>query len=149
MNRTSYFTKADAERKWYVVDAKDQVLGRLATKVAKLLIGKHTPHFTYGQDTGAFVVVVNARDVKVTGKKLTDKIYFTHSMYPGGLKAKPLGKKLSENAAEAFRFSVRGMLPRNKIGDRLITKLKVYNGPTHPHQAQKPSALAGEDLAAI
>lgn len=149
MNRTSYFTKADADRKWYVVDAKGQVLGRLATKVAKLLIGKHTPSFTYGQDTGAFVVVVNAQEVKVTGKKLSDKIYWTHSMYPGGLKAKPLGKKLAENAAEAFRFSVKGMLPRNKLGDRLITKLKVYSGPTHPHQAQKPIVLEGDALAAL
>lgn len=148
MSTTPYYTKDRVERKWYVVDVSGQVLGRAAASVAKLLVGKTSPHFTPGQDTGAFVVVVNAGKVQVTGRKLTQKLYYRHSGYPGGLRSVALRDRLARNPGELFRDAVKGMLPQNKLGSRLITKLKVYEGSDHPHQAQQPQSISAAELAA-
>jgi len=143
MKTTKMLTREEADQKWYVVDAKDKVLGRLATKVADVLRGKHKPTFTPNADIGDFVIVVNADKVKLTGKKMTDKVYYHHSGFMGGLKSttpeKVLGSKHPERVVE---WAVRGMLPKTRLGDRLFTKLKVYAGPEHPHKAQQPKALA-------
>ncbi len=143
MKTTRMLTREEADQKWYVVDAKDQVLGRLATKVADVLRGKHKPTFTPNADIGDFVIVVNADKVKLTGKKMTDKVYYHHTGFMGGLKSttpeKVLGSKHPERVVE---WAVRGMLPKTRLGDRLFTKLKVYAGPDHPHRAQQPKALA-------
>lgn len=139
----TYIPKAgDIQREWYLVDANDQNLGRLATKIATLLLGKHKPDFTPGTDTGAFVVVVNAERVRVTGNKLDEKIYYRHSHYPGGLKEITLRQQLRKFPERVLRSAVWGMLPHNKLGRRLIKKLKVYAGPDHPHEAQDPKMLA-------
>lgn len=143
MKRTVFFTREDAEQVWYVVDAKDKVLGRLATRVADVLRGKHKPIFTPNADVGDFVIVVNADKVRLTGGKMTGKSYYRHSGYMGGLKAttpeKVLGSKHPERLVE---WAVRGMLPKSRLGDRLFTKLKVYPGPDHPHEAQCPRPLS-------
>jgi large subunit ribosomal protein L13 len=143
MKTTKMLTREEADQKWYVVDAKDKVLGRLATKVADVLRGKHKPTFTPNADIGDFVIVVNADKVKLTGKKMTDKVYYHHTGFMGGLKSttpeKVLGGKHPERVVE---WAVRGMLPKSRLGDRLFTKLKVYAGPDHPHKAQQPKALA-------
>ena len=143
MKTTRMLTREEADRKWYVVDAKDKVLGRLATKVADVLRGKHKPTFTPNADIGDFVIVVNAGKVKLTGKKMTDKVYYHHTGFMGGLKSttpeKVLGGKHPERVVE---WAVRGMLPKTRLGDRLFTKLKVYAGPDHPHRAQQPQVLA-------
>lgn len=148
MSTTPYYTKDRVERKWYVVDVSGQVLGRAASDVAKLLVGKTAPQFTPGQDTGAFVVVLNAGQVRVTGRKLTQKMYHRYSGYPGGLRSTSLRERLDREPAELFRDAVKGMLPQNKLGHRLITKLKVYDGSDHPHQAQQPETIAATELAA-
>ncbi|MCC7478609.1 50S ribosomal protein L13 [bacterium] len=148
-NQTPYFTKDRVERKWYVVDMADQVLGRAAVGIAKLIIGKNHAQFTPGQDTGAFVVVLNADKLRVTGNKLTQKIYYRHSGYPGGLRATMLRDRLSKDAREVVRDAVKGMLPHNKLGNRLITKLKVYSGSDHPHTAQNPTVITVEELAKL
>jgi len=143
MKMTEYFTREDAIQAWYVVDAKDKVLGRLATKVAEVLRGKHKPTFTPNADIGDFVIVVNADKVKLTGKKMTDKVYYHHSGYMGGLKSTTPEKVLgSAHPERIVEWAVRGMLPKTRLGDRLFTKLKVYVGPEHPHKAQQPQALA-------
>ncbi len=135
----TYIPKADkVEKKWWLIDAEGQVLGRLATEVAKLLRGKNKPEFTPFMDTGDFVIVVNAAKVKVTGRKLDEKIYYSHSGYPGGLKAKTLRQLLAQKPEEVVRHAVWGMVAKNRLGHKLIKKLKVYRGPTHPHEAQKP-----------
>ena len=143
MKTTKMLTREEADQKWYVVDAKDKVLGRLATKVADVLRGKHKPTFTPNADIGDFVIVVNADKVKLTGKKMTDKVYYHHTGFMGGLKSttpeKVLGGRHPERIVE---WAVRGMLPKSRLGDRLFTKLKVYAGPDHPHKAQQPKALA-------
>jgi len=143
MKTTRMLTREEADQKWYVVDAKDKVLGRLATKVADVLRGKHKPTFTPNADIGDFVIVVNADKVKLTGKKMTDKVYYHHTGFMGGLKSttpeKVLGGKHPERVVE---WAVRGMLPKTRLGDRLFTKLKVYAGPEHPHKAQQPQTLA-------
>ncbi|MBP2668921.1 MAG: ribosomal protein [Deltaproteobacteria bacterium] len=143
MKTTRMLTREDADQKWYVVDAKDKVLGRLATKVADVLRGKHKPTFTPNADIGDFVIVVNAGKVRLTGKKMTDKVYYHHTGFMGGLKSttpeKVLGGKHPERVVE---WAVRGMLPKTRLGDRLFTKLKVYAGPDHPHRAQQPQVLA-------
>ena len=143
MKTTRMLTREEADQKWYVVDAKDKVLGRLATKVADVLRGKHKPTFTPNADIGDFVIVVNADKVKLTGKKMTDKVYYHHTGFMGGLKSttpeKVLGGRHPERVVE---WAVRGMLPKSRLGDRLFTKLKVYAGPDHPHKAQQPKALA-------
>jgi large subunit ribosomal protein L13 len=149
MSNTPYFTKERVERKWYVVDATDQVLGRLSATVAKILLGKHLPTYTPGQDTGGFVVVINADKVRVTGTKLDNKWYHRHSGYPGGLKSFTLRQRMGSNSSEVIRDAVKGMLPHNKVGARLITKLKVYGSDNHPHSAQVPETLSAEQLKAL
>ncbi len=128
-------------RKWYLVDAENQVLGRMATEVAKVLMGKHKPIFTPHLDTGDFVIVTNAAKIAVTGRKMTDKIYYSHSNYPGGLKAASLRRMLDKHPEKVIYHAVRGMLPHNRLGRQMLRKLKVYAGPDHPHQAQQPEAL--------
>jgi large subunit ribosomal protein L13 len=128
----------EVERKWYIVDAEGQTLGRLASEVASILRGKFKPEFTPHVDTGDFVIVINADKIKLTGKKLTDKIYYTHSLYPGGLKATPAGVMLQKRPDRMFELAVKGMLPKNSLGRQMFTKLKVYAGAEHPHAAQKP-----------
>ncbi len=142
MNKTGYFTREDANHVWYVVDAKDKVLGRLATKVAEVLRGKHKPTFTTNADIGDFVIVVNADKVKLTGKKMTEKTYYRHTGYMGGLKSTTPAKVMEKHPERLIEWAVRGMLPKSRLGDRLFTKLKVYAGPEHPHKAQQPRALA-------
>ena len=129
---------ADIDRQWHVIDAEDVVLGRLAVEVATLLRGKHKATFAPHVDGGDFVVVVNAAKVSLSGKKRTDKMAYSHSGYPGGLKSIAYGDLLEKDARKAIEKSVRGMLPKNRLGDQLITKLKVYAGPEHPHAAQQP-----------
>ena len=131
----------EIERRWYVVDAEGQNLGRLATRIADTLRGKNKPQFTPHVDTGDFVVVVNAEKIQVTGKKLDEKMYYRHSGYPGGLKQRTLREQLERRPTEVIRLAVRGMLPKNKLAARQITKLKVYAGPEHPHEAQAPQPL--------
>jgi large subunit ribosomal protein L13 len=135
----------EIEQRWYVVDAEGQTLGRLATRIADTLRGKRKPQFTPHVDTGDFVVVVNAEKVAVTGKKLEQKLYYRHSGYPGGLRSRTLAEQLERRPTEVIRKAVKGMLPRNRLARRQITKLKVYSGPTHPHEAQNPQPLPLDD----
>jgi large subunit ribosomal protein L13 len=128
----------EIKREWYVVDADGQTLGRLATQIADRLRGKGKPQFTPHVDTGDFVVVVNAEKIQVTGNKLDDKMYYRHSGYPGGLRSRPLREQLERRPTEVLRKAVKGMLPRNRLGRQQLTKLKIYAGPDHPHQAQEP-----------
>lgn len=138
---TKFIKTEDADRKWYLVDAKDQVLGRLATKIARIIRGKNKAIFTPNMDTGDFVVVINAEKIKVTGKREFLKTYSHHSGYPGGLKTRSLTELLSNKPEYVIESAVRGMLPKNRLGNRLIKKLKVYAGNNHPHSAQKPEAV--------
>ncbi len=131
----------DVERRWYVVDAEGQTLGRLATRIADALRGKRKPTYTPHVDSGDFVIVVNAEKISVTGKKLDDKRYYRHSGYPGGLRSRTLREQLERRPTEVVRTAVKGMLPRNRLARRQITKLKVYAGPGHPHEAQNPEPL--------
>lgn len=138
----TYLPKVDPNtKKWYLIDAEGKTLGRLATRIATILRGKHRPTFTPSLDTGDFVVVVNAEKVHFTGKKLTDKIYYHHSMYPNGLKSVPLEKIMAECPEEALKKAVHGMLPKGPLGRDMFKKLKVYTGTEHPHRAQMPVAL--------
>jgi large subunit ribosomal protein L13 len=138
----SYYPKPDEiTSKWILVDANDQNLGRLATKVAQLLIGKHKPTYTPGVDVGDHVIIVNAERITVTGNKLDEKFYYRHSRYPGGLKAISLRDQLQKHPERVIQKAVWGMLPHNRLGRRLMKKLKVYAGPDHPHEAQKPQPL--------
>ena len=132
---------ATIERKWYVVDATDMTLGRLASEVAKVLRGKNKPTFTPHIDTGDYVIVVNAEKVKVTGKKLDQKIYYHHSDYVGGMKETTLREMLAKKPEKVVELAVKGMLPKGPLGREMYTKLFVYAGPEHKHQAQKPEAL--------
>lgn len=138
MNREA----ALAQRQWYVIDAQGQVLGRMATKIAEILRGKHKPGFTPNQDAGDFVIVVNARSLKLSGAKLAQKIYYRHTEYPGGIRERNAAKMLAEKPEEVVKLAVKGMLPKNRLSRKLVTKLKVYGGPDHPHDAQKPQPLA-------
>jgi large subunit ribosomal protein L13 len=141
LNRT-YVTKLDdINRDWFVIDAAGQSLGRLASKVAALLRGKHKPIFTPGLDTGDYVIVVNAEKITVTGNKLTEKFYYRYSGYPGGMTAISLRDQLAKHPDRVIEHAVWGMLPHNRLGRAMLKKLKVYAGPNHPHQAQKPSEL--------
>jgi large subunit ribosomal protein L13 len=142
----TYTPKAtELERRWWVVDAEGQVLGRLATQVASVLRGKHNPHFTPFLDTGDYVIVVNAGKVAVTGNRLTQKTYHHHSGYPGGLRTQTLQEMMAKHPDQVIRLAVRGMLPRGRLGRQVYSKLKVYAGPDHPHEAQNPLPLpAGE-----
>jgi large subunit ribosomal protein L13 len=132
---------ARTERRWYVADADGQVLGRLATRIATVLRGKHKPSFSPHLDAGDFVIVINAKGVRLTGHKLADKTYFRHSGYPGGIRRASAQELLEKKPSRVIREAVEGMLPKNRLGRRLATKLKVYAGPDHPHRAQKPVPL--------
>lgn len=129
------------DRKWYIVDAKGKTLGRLASEVAKILRGKHKPQYTPHIDTGDFVIVINAAQVELTGKKLTDKVYYRHSGYPGGLKQVTAGELREKRPERLIEFAVKGMLPKGSLGRKQFKKLKVYAGSKHPHEAQQPTAL--------
>lgn len=131
----------EVQRDWYLVDADGKTLGRLATQIADRLRGKGKPQYTPHVDTGDFVVVVNAEKVRVTGNKLDDKQYYRHSGYPGGLRTRSLREQLDRQPAEVLRKAVKGMLPRNRLGRAQLTKLKIYAGPEHPHDAQAPKPL--------
>ncbi len=133
--------KKDIKRNWWLVDAQGQTLGRLATKIATVLKGKHKPDFVNFLDTGDFVVVINAEKIVVTGKKESDKKYYSHSGYPGGIKEITLGKLREKKPEEILRHAVKGMLPKNAMGRKLLKKLKIYTGKEHPHKAQKPEIL--------
>ena len=133
---------ARAARRWYIADAEGQVLGRLATRVADVLRGKHTPAFTPHVDAGDFVIVVNAGKVRLTGNKLQEKEYIRHSEYPGGIRRATAAEVLAKHPTRVVQQAVEGMLPKNRLGRRLATKLKIYAGPEHPHQAQKPLPLS-------
>ena len=135
----------EVERRWYVVDAEGQTLGRLATRIADTLRGKDKPQYTPHVDTGDFVIVVNADKIAVTGKKLDQKRYYRHSGYPGGLRERTLSEELARRPTEVLRKAVKGMLPRNRLARQQITKLKVYAGPEHPHGPQNPEPLPLED----
>jgi large subunit ribosomal protein L13 len=139
--KTYVATPADRERSWVLVDAADKTLGRLATQIADVLRGKRKPQYTPHIDVGDFVVVVNAEKIAVTGNKKADKRYYRHSGYPGGLKSRTLGEQLARQPEEVIRRAVRGMLPRNRLARKQLTKLKVYAGPDHPHAAQSPQTL--------
>jgi len=128
-------------REWYVVDADGKTLGRLATQIADMLRGKRKPEYTPHCDTGDFVVVVNAEKIAVTGNKRADKKYYRHSGYPGGIKERTLEEMLARRPEEVIRHAVKGMLPRNRLARKQLTKLKVYAGPDHPHAAQKPTPM--------
>ena len=132
----------DADERWWVVDAEDQILGRLATRVAVKLRGKDKPVYSPHADTGDYVIVVNAEKIQVTGRKLTDKLYYRHSGYPGGLKVTPFKDMLAKHPERVIEFAVRGMLPKNALGRKLFRKLRVYAGPDHPHTAQQPQPLS-------
>ena len=131
----------EVERRWYVVDAEGKTLGRLATQIADTLRGKGKPQYTPHVDTGDFVVVVNAEKISVTGQKRAEKMYYRHSGYPGGLKSRTLNDMLERRPEEVIRLAVRGMLPKNRLARKQLTKLKIYAGPEHPHEAQKPTKL--------
>ena len=139
--RTFTQKQEEIERDWYVVDAEGETLGRLASRIAPILKGKHKPIYTPHLDCGDFVVVVNAEKVRVTGRKLDQKFYHHHSGYPGGLKSISLRDQLDKHPERVLQAAVRGMLPKNKLGRRMIKKLKVYAGETHPHEAQQPEPL--------
>lgn len=133
--------QASVEKKWYVIDASGQTLGRLASEIAKILRGKNKPTFTPFIDTGDYVIVVNADKVKVTGRKMEQKTYFSHSGHVGGVRETTLAEMLAKKPTDVITFAVKGMLPKGPLGRTLIKKLHVYAGPEHPHAAQKPEAL--------
>jgi large subunit ribosomal protein L13 len=143
MNTKTYTPReSEIDRRWYVVDAADQTLGRLASRVARVLEGKHKPTYAPHLDTGDHVIILNASRIAVTADKRETKKYIRHSGYPGGYKEETLGHLLDRRPEEVIRRAVKGMLPRNRLGVQMLRKLKVYAGPEHPHQAQKPEPLA-------
>jgi len=131
----------DIEREWFLVDAEGETLGRLASEIAKVLRGKHKPLYTPHLDCGDYVIVVNADKVQVTGRKLDQKMYYRHSGYPGGIKSISLRNQLQKHPERVLQAAVRGMLPKNRLGRKMLKKLKVYAGDSHPHQAQQPKVL--------
>ena len=139
--KTQSFKQSDIEQSWILVDAKDKTLGRLASALASRLRGKHRPEFTPNADLGDYIVVINANKINVTGDKLNQKKYFKHSGYPGGIKSKSLNKVIENSPEDAIRMAVKGMLPKNKLGKKMLTKLKIYKDNEHPHQAQNPNTL--------
>ena len=139
--RTESYKRSDIADSWFLLDAKEQTLGRFDTKVANILSGKNKPEYTPNADMGDYVVVINAKKMHVTGKKLDQKIYYRHSGYPGGIKSKPLKEVMNNSASEALKSAVKGMLPKNKLGKQMLTKLKVYDDEKHPHSAQKPLSI--------
>jgi len=138
---TVFAKKGEVERIWYVVDASDRVLGRLATRIASYLRGEHKPRFTPNADTGDFIIVVNAEKIRLTGNKLEQKVYYHHTGYPGGIKAETAKKRLDRRPEEVIKVAVRGMLPKNRLGRTMLKKLKVYRGPEHPHHSQQPKTI--------
>ena len=137
--RTTYMAKPnEVERNWFVIDAAGKTLGRLASEAASLIRGKHKPQFTPHVDTGDFVVVINAEKIFLTGKKLQNKMYYRHSMYQGGLKVTSAQDMIKNKPEQVLEQAIHGMLPKNRLGDKMKLKLKVYAGPEHPHQAQNP-----------
>lgn len=141
MNKTYVTKPAEVERRWYVVDAEDKTLGRLASEIAKVLRGKHKPIYSPSVDCGDYVVVVNAEKIRVTGQRMDQKKYYRHSGYTGGLTEITLRRQLETYPERVLEAAVRGMLPKNPLGRKMFKKLKVYAGPEHPHQAQQPEAL--------
>jgi large subunit ribosomal protein L13 len=139
--KTQVAKKEDVIRDWYVVDAENLVLGRMATRIANVLRGKNKPTFTPSVDTGDFVIVVNADKIALTGNKLADKMYYSHSGYPGGIKSINAGKLQEKKPGEIIKHAVKGMLPKNKLARHMLNKLKIYSGPVHPHKAQQPRPL--------
>jgi large subunit ribosomal protein L13 len=139
--RTFTEKQTEIEREWYVVDAEGQTLGRLASRIAPILKGKHKPTYTPYLDCGDFVIIINAEKIRVTGRKLDQVFYHHHSGYPGGLRSVSLREQLGKHPERVLQAAVRGMLPKNKLGRRMIKKLKVYAGDAHPHQAQQPKPL--------
>lgn len=140
--KTEVAKAEDVKRDWYVVDAQDLVLGRVASKIANVLRGKNKAIFTPSVDTGDFVIVVNAEKIALTGRKLADKVYYSHSGFPGGLKEITAGKLLEKKPEDLIKKAVKGMLPKNKLSRHMLKKLKIYTGATHPHDAQQPKNLA-------
>lgn len=141
MSKTFYPKQSDIQREWVLIDAAGHTLGRLASRISRLLLGKEKPIFTPGVDVGDFVIVVNAAKIQVTGEKLDQKMYYRHSGYPGGLKVMSLREKLKKSPESVIEKAVWGMLPHNRYGRKLMKKLNVYRGPDHPHRAQKPVRL--------
>lgn len=141
IQKTYATTPAVIERRWWVVDAQGMTLGRLASKVAPILRGKHKPYFTPHLDTGDYVIIINADKIHVTGKRLDQKKYYRHSGYPGGLKSMTLRELMDKFPTRALKFAIKGMLPKGPLGRKMLTKLKVYAGDKHPHQAQQPQVL--------
>jgi large subunit ribosomal protein L13 len=139
--KTQVAKKEEVNRDWYLINAEEKVLGRIATHIANVLRGKNKPTFTPSVDTGDFVIVVNANKIALTGNKLNDKMYYSHSGYPGGIKSINAGKLLEKKPADIIKKAVKGMLPKNKLGAHMLKKLKVYSGSEHPHKAQQPKAL--------
>lgn len=141
MKTTQVAKKEDVTRDWYLVDVDNKVLGRVATEIANVLRGKNKPTFTPSVDTGDFVIVVNAEKIALTGKKLSDKTYYSHSEFPGGLKEISAGKLIEKKPEELLKKAVKGMLPKNKLARHMLKKLKIYAGAAHPHAAQMPKNL--------
>ncbi|GAB6184076.1 50S ribosomal protein L13 [Thermodesulfovibrio hydrogeniphilus] len=139
--KTPFVKKEEVNRKWYIADATGQTLGRFAARIAKVLMGKHKPTYTPNVDNGDFVVVINAEKIKVTGKKLTDKVYYHHTGYMGNLKAETLKERLEREPEEVIFDAVWGMIPKTRLGRKMIKKLKVYKGSEHPHKAQNPEPI--------
>ena len=142
MQKTTVLKPGEFERDWYVVDASGKTLGRLATRIATILRGKHKPGYAPHMDVGDFVIVVNAEKIHVTGKKMEDKTYWSHTKYPGGIRLINLKEKMEKDPTFAVTNAIKGMLPHNKLGRRLLKKLKVYAGAKHPHESQQPKELA-------
>jgi len=141
MMKTFTAKEAEVQRDWYIVDAKDKILGRLATEVARRLRGKHKPEFTPHIDTGDYIIIINADKIRATGNKMLDKVYYRHSGYPGGIKSETLGKLLKRFPERPLEIAIKGMLPKGPLGRDMFRKLKVYAGTEHPHVAQQPQVL--------
>ena len=139
--KTQVAKKEEVSRDWYLVDVENKVLGRVATQIANVLRGKNKPVFTPSVDTGDFIIVVNAEKIALTGNKLADKAYYSHSGYPGGIKSITAGKLIDKKPEDLIRKAVKGMLPKNKLARHMLNKLKIYTGSEHPHKAQQPKAL--------
>ncbi|TVQ28372.1 MAG: 50S ribosomal protein L13 [Spirochaetaceae bacterium] len=140
--RTKFLKPTEIERKWYIIDAQDKVLGRVAVRVASILQGKHKPTYTPNMEHGDFVVVINAGKVDVTGRKRTDKMYWRHTGFPGGIKSETFEKRIRRRPEAPLEDAIRGMLPKNRLGRKLFKNVKVYAGSTHPHAAQTPEELS-------
>ncbi len=141
MFKTYYPKEGDIEKKWYLIDAKDKVLGRVASKAAYILRGKHKPEYTPSVDMGDFVIIINADKIRVTGNKFMNKKYYRHSGYPGGIKEIPFYKMMQKDPTFAIRNAIKGMLPHNRLGRKQLKHVKIYAGESHPHAAQKPEII--------